>query len=285
VTNSFVTNRNSESAALTAALQHALAWLDGLDQQPVNATADLATLRQRLSRALADDGVPADRVIADLVRNVEGGLLGSAGGRFFAWVIGGSLPSALAADWLTSAWDQNAALYACAPAASVVEEVAGAWLKEILGLPRTASFALVSGCQMAHVTCLAAARHALLSRRGWDVERKGLAGAPPIRILTSDAHGSITRAVRLLGVGSDHITFVEAHDFERALASAASAPTVVALQAGDINAGAYGFAGASGFKLHWPGSGSCKRPLEGSPKSGRRGVRSREQGCRLLSQL
>jgi len=224
---------------LETAFRHARAWLDGLDQRPVHATIDLATLRSRLQRPLADDGLAPERVIADLVRDVEGGILGCAGGRFFGWVIGGSLPSALAADWLTSAWDQNAALYACAPAASVVEEVAGAWLKEILGLPHAASFALVSGCQMAHTTCLAAARHALLSRRGWDVERKGLAGVPPIRILTSDAHGSITRAVRLLGLGTDHIAFVKAHDFERSLASAASAPTVVVLQAGDINTGGY----------------------------------------------
>jgi glutamate/tyrosine decarboxylase-like PLP-dependent enzyme len=108
------------------------------------------------------------------------GILGSSGGRFLAWAIGGSLPAALAADWLASTWDQNAALYACGPAAAVVEEVAGAWLKQLLTLPVDASFALVSGCQMAHVTCLAAARHELLARRGWDVEKKGMAGSPAI---------------------------------------------------------------------------------------------------------
>ena len=225
--------------SLDTALTHAQAWLDGLNARPVHATADLATLRRRLNKSLPENGLPPEQVIADLVRDAEGGILGCAGGRFFGWVIGGALPSALAADWLTSAWDQNAALYACAPAAAVVEEVAGAWLKELLGLPRTASFALVSGCQMAHVTCLAAARHALLERHGWDVERSGLAGAPPIRILTSDAHGSIARAVRLLGMGTDHISRFEPGDLERALASDAAAPTVVVLQAGDINTGAY----------------------------------------------
>ena len=224
---------------LETALTHARAWLDGLDQRPVHATADVATLRSRLRRPLPEDGLPPEQVITDLVRDVEGGILGSAGGRFFGWVIGGALPSALAADWLTSAWDQNAALYACAPAAAVVEDVAGAWLKDVLGLPKTAGFAFVSGCQMAHVTCLAAASHALLARRGWDVERRGLSGAPPIRILTGDVHGSVDRAVRLLGLGTDHISHFEAADLAPALASAAEAPTVVVLQAGDINTGAF----------------------------------------------
>ena len=96
----------------------------------------------------------------------EGGIIDSAGGRFFGWVIGGSLPAALAADWMTSTWDQNAGLYACAPAAAVVEETAGRWLKELLHLPAGASFALVTGCQMAHATCLAAARHAVLAKCG-----------------------------------------------------------------------------------------------------------------------
>ncbi|HVP15323.1 MAG TPA: hypothetical protein VMS88_07250, partial [Terriglobales bacterium] len=201
---------------LEAALRAASAHLAGLDRDPVGATVDLATLRSRLARPLGEQGVPAEQVVADLVRDVDGGLLGSTGGRFFAWVIGGSLPSALAADWLVSAWDQNAALYACAPAAAVVEEVAGAWLKDVLGLPATASFALVTGCQMAHATCLAAARHALLAGRGWDVERRGLFGAPPLRILSSaQRHGSFERAVRLLGLGRDQIREVGADARDR----------------------------------------------------------------------
>ena len=123
------------------------------------ATADYQTLRKRFAKPLAEEGVPPEQVVEELARGVEGGLLGTAGGRFFGWVIGGSVPAALAADLMTSGWEQNAALYACSPAAAVVEEVAGGWLKEILGLPAGASFALVTGCQMAHVTCLAAARH------------------------------------------------------------------------------------------------------------------------------
>src|ERR1044072_2674708 len=163
--------------ALDLAFDRAISHLEHVDESSVAATADLATLRAQLQKPLASEGVPSPQVIEELVRDVEGGLLGSAGGRFFGWVIGGALPAAVAADWLVSAWQQNAALYACAPAAAVVEETVGAWLKQILGLPDKASFALVTGCQMAHVTCLAAARHALLSKHGWDVERDGLYGA------------------------------------------------------------------------------------------------------------
>lgn len=190
----------------------------------------------------------AERVVAELVDDVEGGILGSAGGRFFGWVVGGSLPAALAADWLTAAWDQNAAMYTCAPAAAIAEEVAGEWLKEILGLPAQASFALVSGCQMAHSTCLAAARHALLAKRGWDVERQGLYGAPPIRILSSDQmHGTFERAVRFLGLGREHIIDLPVDSqgrlrggaLQQALRSDPSSPTIVLLQAGDVNTGTY----------------------------------------------
>ncbi len=173
-------------SVLEHALAHALAYLENLEHTSVSATATLAELRMRLARPLTDNGVEATQVIDELVADVEGGVLGSAGGRFFGWVIGGSVPAALAADWLTSTWDQNAAIYACSPAEAVIEEICGRWLKELLGLPATASFALVTGCQMAHVTCLAAARNAILAKRGWDVEHKGLNGAPYIRILSSN---------------------------------------------------------------------------------------------------
>jgi glutamate/tyrosine decarboxylase-like PLP-dependent enzyme len=239
---------DSSLRVLSLAQHHALSFLKNLDRAPVGATVDVQTLRQRLNKPLADSGLPAEQVITDLVKDVEGGLLGSAGGRFFGWVIGGALPAALATDWLTAAWDQNAAIYATAPAAAVVEEVAGLWLKDVLRLPAHASFALVSGCQMAHATCLAAARHALLSERGWDVEKQGLYGAPSIRILSSaQLHGSFERAVRLLGLGRDQVINLtsDAHDrlepeaLQKALEADASAPTIVLLQAGDINIGAF----------------------------------------------
>src|SRR5262249_29156125 len=154
----------------------------------------------------------------------------------------------LAADWLTSAWDQNAGMYACAPAAAVVEEVAGEWLKDLLGLPATASFGLVTGCQMAHVTCLAAARHALLARQGWDVEMEGLAVSRPNRIVAEpELHGTAERAVRLLGLGRKHIVSLPVDEEGRlredalmeALESFPAAPTIVLLQAGDLNMGAF----------------------------------------------
>lgn len=178
-------------------LRHALEHLENLDALPVAATASVEALRGRLARPLADDGAPPEQVIEDLVSDSAGGIVASASGRFYCWVIGGAVPAALAADWLTSAWDQNAGLYAAGPAAALVEEISGEWLKELLGIPSRASFAFVTGCQMAHVTCLAAARHAVLEHHGWDVEARGLSGAPAIRLLASrDRHGSVKRAVR-----------------------------------------------------------------------------------------
>jgi glutamate/tyrosine decarboxylase-like PLP-dependent enzyme len=223
---------------LQRAAGHAADHLDGLDDRPVGATASLTTLRARLDGPLPEAGLPPERVLDELVRDVDGGLLGCAGGRFFGWAIGGSVPAALAADWLTAAWDQNAALYACGPAVAVIEEVCATWLKALLGLPPGASVALVTGTQMAHVTALAAARNHLLAERGWDVERRGLAGAPAPRVVvTGERHGSIDRAVRLLGLGADAI--VETDDLERALEEDREAPTVVVLKAGDLNRGAF----------------------------------------------
>jgi glutamate/tyrosine decarboxylase-like PLP-dependent enzyme len=163
-------------------------------------------------------------------------------------VIGGTLPVAMAADWLTSAWDQNATISACAPAAGVAEEIAGAWLKDLLDLPAESSFAFVTGCQMAHVTCLAAARGALLSRCGWDVGEQGLAGAPKIRILANEhRHGSIDRAIGLLGLGranieplkTDAVGRVDVDALDYALGHSNPGSTILALQAGDIATGTF----------------------------------------------
>lgn len=233
---------------LETALHVALSQLGKLKHTSVAATIDFNTLHSRLNKPLADQGLPPEQVLTELANDVEGGILGSAGGRFFAWVIGGSLPAALGADWLTSAWDQNAALFACGPAAAVVEEIVGDWLKEILGLPAPASFALVTGCQMSDATCLAAARYALLARRGWNVNERGLYGAPPIRILTTRAqHASFQRAVRLLGLGLSQVVYLavdssdrlQPEELERSLQAYPSTPTIVLLQAGEINIGAF----------------------------------------------
>ncbi len=242
-----ISRRPRYSPLLDRTLELALEYLDRLPDGPVGATSTLAELRERLDRPLPREGREPSAVIEQLVADVSGGLAGSAGGRFFGWVIGGSVPAALAADWLTSTWDQNAGMYAVAPAAAVVEEVCGRWLLELLGLPRTASFALVTGCQMAHVTCLAAARNAVLARHGWDVEQQGLCGAPAVRVVTGDQrHGTIERALRLLGLGRGSLVDIPigengltATALEPVLAAHPSAPTIVLLQAGDLNTGAF----------------------------------------------
>ncbi|MGC2028894.1 MAG: pyridoxal-dependent decarboxylase [Steroidobacteraceae bacterium] len=233
---------------LEVAAAQAMSYLSNLNEGPVGARADAAMLRTRIAKPLSRYGLPAELVISELAADVNGGLHGVASARFFAWVIGGSLPAALGADWLTSAWDQNAHNYGTGPAAAITEEVVGDWLKEIFGLPRQSSFALVTGCQMAHFTCLAAARHALLAKRAWDVEANGMSGASAIRVLSSDqAHGSIERAMSMLGMGtsnmvklsSDSNGRLEPAALESALAAEPNAPTVVVLQAGDLNIGAF----------------------------------------------
>jgi glutamate/tyrosine decarboxylase-like PLP-dependent enzyme len=152
------------SKALDHAYRAATAWIDGLDERLVAARATRDDLAAIFGEPLPELGTRSEEVVKWLTRHAGDGMLGSAGGRFFAWVIGGGVESALAADWLISTWDQNAALYACSPAASVIEDTAGEWIKELLDLPRESSFAFTTGCQLAHTTCLAAARHALLKR-------------------------------------------------------------------------------------------------------------------------
>ncbi len=236
------------NAPLERALMHATSYLRDVKSGRASAALGKRALRERLRLPLSDEGADPVAIIDDLVAAASGGLNGSAGGRFFGWVVGSSLPSAVAADWLAAAWDQNAALYATSPAAAIIEEVAGAWLKELLGLPSRASFALVTGCQAAHVTCLAAARHAVLEARGWDVEKRGLSGSSPVRVITStERHGSITRALKLLGLGTDCVVTLPPDDegrlaperLEAALRAHADDPRIVVLQAGDVNTGAF----------------------------------------------
>ncbi|MGE0528148.1 MAG: aspartate aminotransferase family protein [Bdellovibrionales bacterium] len=236
-------NHNVLNLAVAAAKN----WLDGLEKNPVAATVDLKTLRDRIPHELEDEGHSPEEVIQHLLKITEGGLLGCAGGRFFGWVIGGAVPSALAADWLTSTWDQNAALYACGPAASVIEEAAGEWMKDLLDLPKESSFAFTTGCQLAHFTCLASARAAVLKKAGWDFNEEGLFGAPPVRVLTSEhRHGSVDRAVRYLGLGNKALQSLPTDAAGRAPASALKAslhsdkrPTILVLNAADLNVGAF----------------------------------------------
>jgi glutamate/tyrosine decarboxylase-like PLP-dependent enzyme len=222
-------------------------WLQSLDQRPVGASATVDELRARLGGPLP--GGPADplAVVEDLARAAEPGLVAIPSGRYFGFVIGGGLPAAVAADWLTSVWDQCPGFYACGPAASVAEEVTGAWVRQLLGLPEHASFAFVTGCQMAHVTCLAAARHHVLRAVGWDVEELGLSGSPPIRVLAgARRHVSVDRALRFLGLGRASVMVVPADGSARmqvtrlrgALA-VGGGPTIICAQAGEVNTGAF----------------------------------------------
>jgi glutamate/tyrosine decarboxylase-like PLP-dependent enzyme len=232
---------------LERALRHAEAFLASLPDRPVGPPVDPDTLRAALGQELADEGVPGEQVIDELVAGADPGIVASAGGRYFGFVTGGALPAALAADWLTSAWDQNAHMWVGSPAASVVEEVVEDWVLSLLGLPRTASVGLVTGAQMANVTCLAVARDQVSKRAGWDAARQGLIGAPPVIVIAGqEAHATIFSALRMIGLGRDtaHLVGSDAQGamdpdaLARELKHAAG-PAIVCAQAGNVNTGAF----------------------------------------------
>jgi glutamate/tyrosine decarboxylase-like PLP-dependent enzyme len=223
-----------------------LRYLEGLPDRPVRSTASLGELRAALGGPLPEVSADPSEVIATIATAAEPGIMPSPSGRYFGFVVGGSTPAAVAADWLTSAWDQNAGLYVLGPAASIVEEVAGAWLVELFGLPATVSVGFVTGGQMANVTGLAAARGEMLRRVGWDVETAGLCGAPRLRVLAGQGrHGTIDRALRFLGLGSASIVEVDM-DAQGRMRSPAlrrvleqdHAPAIVCAQVGNVNTGA-----------------------------------------------
>jgi glutamate/tyrosine decarboxylase-like PLP-dependent enzyme len=232
--------------ALETAAAHATQFLRGLAERPVAASAGVEQLRTRLGGPLPDGPSDPAEVVAQLAKLADDGLVASAGPRYFGFVVGGSLPAALAADWLAAAWDQNAGLFALGPAAATVEDIAADWLLELLGLPATATTGFVTGGQMASCTGLAAARHAVLAGAGWDVERDGLIGAPPVEVVVgAERHVTIDAALRFLGLGSGRVRIVPADDQGRmdaaalpeALAACAG-PTIVCAQAGNVNTGA-----------------------------------------------
>ncbi|WP_405071136.1 aminotransferase class V-fold PLP-dependent enzyme [Kribbella sp. NBC_01510] len=231
---------------LTEAFERATTYLTGLPERRVGPRATAAELRDALGGPLPTGPSDARDVVAHLAKGVEDGLLPSGSGRFFGFVFGGATPAALAADWLTTVWDQNAGLYAAAPAAAVVEEVAANWLVELFGLPGGTSVGFVTGAQMANFTGLAAARHEVLRRTGWDVESQGLIGAPTIRVLAgAERHDTIDRALRFLGLGTSCIVPIDVDDQGRMRADALAAaletegPQIVCAQAGNVNTGAF----------------------------------------------
>ena len=229
---------------LGEAFAHSLSYLDDLPERSISPAADLAQLRASLGGPLPDGPQDAARVVAELAAAAGPGVLASGSGRFFGFVVGGATPAALAADWLASVWDQNAGLYVLGPAAAVVEEIAGAWVADLLGLPPHASVGFVTGAQMANFTALAAGLHAVLARSGWDLGTAGLWGAPRVRVLAGEQrHGTVDRALRFLGAGTGVVEPVPADDQGRMRVDALEAalddrPTIVCAQVGNVNTGA-----------------------------------------------
>jgi glutamate/tyrosine decarboxylase-like PLP-dependent enzyme len=210
-------------------------------------------LRAALGGELPEQGEDPRAVVDALAAAVEPGLVAMASPRYFGFVIGGSVPAALAADWLTATWEQNVGLYLATPAASVVEEVAAGWLVDLLGLPPETSVGFTTGATMAHFTALAAARHAVLRSAGWDVEEDGLIGAPAIHVVAgADVHVSVLNALRMIGLGRRRTVRVATDDegrmrpaeLRRVLSELDPGPTIVCAQAGEVNTGAFDPLGA-----------------------------------------
>src|SRR3954454_3986166 len=232
---------------LDDAARLAQAWIESLGSRPVGVQAGIEELRARLVRPLTDTGEDPRAVVEDLARDVDPGLIASGGPRYFGFVIGGALPVALAADWLTAAWDQNGGGYVASPSLSVAEEVAAAWVRDLLGLPPDCGIGFVTGCQMAHFTCLAAARHAVLRDAGWDVDAQGLQGAPEVRVIAgAQAHVTVKVACRMLGLGFERVREVATDDQGRMLVDALRAElarqagaAIVCAGGGEITPGAF----------------------------------------------
>src|SRR5262249_44665978 len=197
---------------------------------------------------LPERGSAADYVVELLASAGMRGAVALPGPRYFGFVVGGSLPAAVAADWLVSAWGQNTRVYALSPLGSGIEQITGSWLRELAGLPSAMSFGFTTGCQMANFTALAAARHRVLREAGWDVEADGLFGAPPINVVVSEeSHYTIFLALRLLGLGANRLRLVPTDGQRRMRAEALAAalaelrgPAIVCAQSGSVNTGAFG---------------------------------------------
>jgi glutamate/tyrosine decarboxylase-like PLP-dependent enzyme len=221
-------------------------YRDGLPSARVGPVASRAEVRATLDRAVPEAPASLDQVVDELVAAATPGLMASAGPRYFGFVVGGSVDAALVADVLSSGWDQNAFNEALSPAAIACEDVAGRWLKELLGLPATASVGFVTGAQGANTVGLAAARWWVLNQAGWDVGRDGLAGAPRVRVIVgAERHATIDRAIRFLGLGESSIQQVPALPNGAVDSAALSAvlgnggiPTIVCAQSGNVNTGA-----------------------------------------------
>jgi glutamate/tyrosine decarboxylase-like PLP-dependent enzyme len=238
---------NSYERVLEVAVDRARRYLAEAPDRPVREEASVEKLRSLLDAELPPDGEDPAAVVDALAEAAEPGLITLASPRYFGFVIGGTLPAALGADWLVSAWDQIASLYVCGPSAGVAEEVAGRWVLDLLGLPEAAAFGLTTGGTMANFTGIAAGRHAVLERQGWDVEGRGLQGAPKVRVLVGEhAHATIFLALKMLGLGADNAIRVRTDDAGRIDSDALTAeleagegPAIVCAQAGEVNTGCF----------------------------------------------
>jgi glutamate/tyrosine decarboxylase-like PLP-dependent enzyme len=232
-------------AALDRAVHHVRDWLASLPDRPIGPRAGADELRSAFGEALPDGPTDAAAVIDLLAEAAEPGLMAIPSGRFYGWVMGGTLPAALAADWLVSAWDQNSGLRFATPGTVAAEEAAARWLLDLLGLPAHADVGFVTGATMANFTCLAAARQQVLTDAGWDLDQLGLTGAPRVRVLVgAERHDTVDLTLRYLGLGAPTVIAADAQGRIRpdALAEALAAgvgPAIVALQAGNLHSGAF----------------------------------------------
>jgi glutamate/tyrosine decarboxylase-like PLP-dependent enzyme len=229
------------------ARQHALSYREAVARDPRRITVDYHQMRERIAAPVPEAGADPAAVIDELARLAEGGLMPITGPRFFGWVMGASAPTGVAADWLVSAWGQNAGYHSPTPAAAVFEEVAEAWLLDLLDLPRESAIGFATGATVANGTCLAAARTATLLAAGWDPDADGLFGAPPVHVfIGADAHSSLFSSLQLIGFGYRRVVKIETDDqgrmlpgaLERAIEGLAG-PKIVIAQAGQINTGAF----------------------------------------------
>ena len=232
---------------LDLAAARAQAYQAGLRERRVAAAAGAAELHALIGGPLPDGPTDPTAAVTALADALDAGSVATAGPRYFGFVVGGAMPATIAADWLTSGVDANAAAYVLGPAASVVEQVASTWLLDVLGLPADASVGFTTGAMMANFTGLAAARHHVLAKSGWDVERDGLQGAPRMHVVVgAERHVSIESALRLLGLGHGTVHEVAADeqgrmrpDALRDVLAGCDGPTIVCTQVGNVNSGAF----------------------------------------------
>lgn len=234
--------RPPDAVLLRDAAERAIRYLEQLPLRRVSPDATSLSNLGRLGGTLNEDPTPAGAVLELLDQVGSRATMATSGGRFFGFVIGGTLPASLAANWLAGAWDQSASSWTASPVAAALEEIALGWLLDLLGLPPTCGGAFVTGASMANFTALAAARHALLERAGWDVEADGLMGAPGLRVMVSaEVHPSVRKALGLLGLGRDRVTLIPTDSQGRMRPEAIPQPdalSVICAQAGNVNSGA-----------------------------------------------